>query len=103
MTDSIKAAQSHATINESDRPVRRRIAYPQLTVLSSIVETSAGRDKTLKCVQYGARNYMYMIKLLLGLHVTKRDHMQRLAQAVGSLSLARFVHILRLTIDFFSD
>jgi hypothetical protein len=34
-------------------------------------------------------------KTIIGLHVLKRDHMQRLNQAVGSLSLARFVHILR--------
>jgi hypothetical protein len=91
MTDSIKAAQTHASHDEQDPPSKPRIAYPQLTVLSSIVETSAGRDKTLKVVQYGARNYLYLLKLVLGLHVMKRDHVQRLGQAVGSLSLARFV------------
>lgn len=95
MTDSIKAAQTHAIQEDPDRPARRRISYPQLTVLSSIVETSAGRDKTLKCVQYSARSYVYLLKTIIGLHVLKRDHMQRLNQAVGSLSLARFVHILR--------
>jgi hypothetical protein len=95
MTDSIKAAQTHAIQKDPDRPARRRISYPQLTVLSSIVETSAGRDKTLKCVQYSARTYVYLLKTIIGLHVLKRDHMQRLNQAVGSLSLARFVHILR--------
>jgi hypothetical protein len=91
MTDSIKAAQTHASHDEQVPPSKPRIAYPELTVLSSIVETSAGRDKTLKVVQYGARNYLYLLKLVLGLHVMKRDHVQRLGQAVGSLSLARFV------------
>jgi hypothetical protein len=91
MTDSIKAAQTHASHDEQAPPSKPRIAYPHLTVLSSIVETSAGRDKTLKVVQYGARNYLYLLKLVLGLHVMKRDHVQRLGQAVGSLSLARFV------------
>jgi len=95
MTDSIKAAQTHAIQEDPDRPARRRISYPQLTVLSSIVETSGGRDKTLKCVQYSARTYVYLLKAIIGLHVLKRDHIQRLNQAVGSLSLARFVHILR--------
>jgi hypothetical protein len=72
MTDSIKAAQTHASHDEQVPPSKPRIAYPELTVLSSIVETSAGRDKTLKVVQYGARNYLYLLKLVLGLHVMKR-------------------------------
>lgn len=96
MTESIKAAQTHATTEGRGPPSKRKISHPQLTVLSSIVETSTGRDKALKCLQYAGKNYIYLIKLLLGMQMLKRDHMKKLSQVVSSLSLARFVDFLRL-------
>jgi hypothetical protein len=61
----------------------------RLVILSSIVETSSGRDKTLKCIQYGTKMYIFLAKIILGSQIMKVDHLQKLASAISSLSLAR--------------
>lgn len=94
MTDSIQAAKEkalHQSIPPS-RPPRPSIEHPHLTVLSSIVETSAGRDKTLKVVQYAAKSYVFAIKSVVGAaQASSWEAVKRLEAAAGSLSLARSV------------
>ncbi|OWZ50111.1 hypothetical protein C361_01477 [Cryptococcus neoformans Tu259-1] len=59
-----------------------------LQVLARVVDSSKGRDKFLKCMQYTLKTYIYLLSLL-PLPLPLRAPLPRLAISVASLSLVR--------------
>ncbi|GHJ85879.1 hypothetical protein NliqN6_2281 [Naganishia liquefaciens] len=67
----------------------------RLNVLSKVVDSSNGRDKVLKSLQYAAKSYIWLFITLRRSLVLPLDaqiipsHIQRLSSATSSISLAR--------------
>lgn len=74
------------------KDVDRPNLFRSVSVLASMVETSNGRDKVLKCIQYSARTYLY-IHVLIGIFrkapPAQRRHIDRLRTMISGLSLTR--------------
>ncbi|WWC60766.1 uncharacterized protein I303_103342 [Kwoniella dejecticola CBS 10117] len=61
-------------------------------VLARIVDTSNGRDKVLKCIQYSLRTYLYLLTIVAKIRPLSpwfRSNAKRMKLAISGLSLTR--------------
>ncbi|KAI9637751.1 uncharacterized protein MKK02DRAFT_31329 [Dioszegia hungarica] len=85
---------------EREREVMELVRYEapvRFAVMGDMMDTSKGRDKVLKCVQYSLKTYLYLLSLVVRIRPLSRwflANRKRVTQAVSSLSLTRKCLIL---------
>ncbi|OCF39439.1 hypothetical protein I317_06763 [Kwoniella heveanensis CBS 569] len=61
-------------------------------VLAKVMDSSKGRDKILKCLQYSLKTYLYLLTIVAGIRPLSpwfRSNAKRVKIAISSLSLTR--------------
>ncbi|WVQ99053.1 hypothetical protein IAU59_006185 [Kwoniella sp. CBS 9459] len=61
-------------------------------VLAKVMDSSKGRDKILKCLQYSLKTYLYLLTIVAGIRPLSpwfRSNAKRVRLAISSLSLTR--------------
>ncbi|ORX33401.1 hypothetical protein BD324DRAFT_639989 [Kockovaella imperatae] len=93
--DAPKRAFTHDKAHGSSGsrgPGSIRIGPLPSAILASIMDTSAGRDKVLKTIQYTLKTYLYLLSLIARvrpLSIWFKANSKRMKIATGSLSLTR--------------
>ncbi|WVF71851.1 hypothetical protein IAT40_006661 [Kwoniella sp. CBS 6097] len=88
------AGSSSGSRKEKEKERERSVDGGPLStaVLAKVMDSSKGRDKILKCLQYSLKTYLYLLTIIAGIRPLSpwfRSNAKRIKIAISSLSLTR--------------